>query len=375
MTSQKRPYRIAVSGYYGCGNAGDEAVLAGIRASFSRLAGEEVELVALSQNPTETSQLHGIPSAYRMSRKTLQETLRNTDLLLSGGGSLLQDTTSVRSLLYYLWVCRLAMKRNVSVMFYAQGMGPLHRTVSRKLVAWVANRCAAITVRDPASADLLKAIGVRNPNLEITADPAFALLPAPTEAVDALMMQEGLPLDTPLLGVALRAWGQDREETAKGYALLLEALQAKTGLPIVLLPMHVPDDVEFGALVLRYTKHPESFYSLRHAHSPEVLLGLTSRLQGVVAMRLHTLIFAGRVGVPMFALSYDPKVESLMRGLGMEAFCADWKTFSAEEIAGRVAELLTNREKHVSHLQTLAPLLEAKALRNAECAMEILRKG
>ncbi len=367
-------YRIAVSGYYGCGNAGDEAVLAGIRASFARVAGDEAQIIALSQNPDETTRLHGIPAHYRMSYKTLEATLKETDILLSGGGSLLQDTTSIRSLLYYLWVCRLAMRRDIPVVFYAQGMGPLHRWLSRRLVQWTANRCAYITVRDPASAELLKEIGVNTPNLEITADPAFALNPAPAAQIDGLMAQEGLPTDRPLLGVALRAWGQDREESAKAYSALLEALQTKTGRSIVLLPMHVPDDVEFGAAVLRHVANPAAFLTIRNAYPPETLLGLVARLEGVVAMRLHTLIFAARVGVPAFALSYDPKVQALMQGLGMEDFCAEWRGFDAEAVATRVAAMLAEREKHVRHLQALAPQLEVKALRSAERVMEILRR-
>ncbi|MCX6379851.1 MAG: polysaccharide pyruvyl transferase CsaB [Armatimonadetes bacterium] len=374
--TMRKTYRIAVSGYYGCGNAGDEAVLAGIRASFARVAGEEVELIALSQNPEETTRLHGVAARYRMSFKTLRETLQESDMLLSGGGSLLQDTTSVRSLLYYLWVCRLAMRRKVPVVFYAQGMGPLHRSLSRKLVQYVANRCAFITVRDSASAELLKEIGVHNPNLEITTDPAFALLPSPSEQVDSLLAQEGLPIDRPLLGVALRAWGQQQDsiEAAKAYARLLEAIHAKTGLSIVLLPMHVPDDVEFGSAVLHHITNSESFFAIQKAYSPETLLGLVSRLQGVVAMRLHTLIFAARVAVPAFALSYDPKVRALMESLGLENYCAEWKGFDTEEIAERVSEMLVEREKRVDHLQKLAPLLEVKALRSAERVMEILQQ-
>lgn len=368
-----KTYRIVVSGYYGCGNAGDEAVLAGIRASFARTAGAEAQIVALSQNPEETARLHNIPAHYRMSLKTLNAALQNGDVLLSGGGSLLQDSTSVRSLLYYLWVCHVAMRQGVPVVFYAQGLGPLNHRVSRTSVRWIADRCALITVRDPASAELLKKIGVRNPNIEITADPAFALNPAPATDIDALMDREGLPRDKPLLGAALRAWGRDAEAGAKSCAALLEAIREKTGLPVVLIPMHAPHDAEFGDAVLRHVANPDSFFAIRNAYPPEALLGLVARLEGVVAMRLHALIFAARVGVPAFALSYDPKVEALMRGLGMEDFCAGWEGFDAESVAERAAGMLAEREKHARRLQSLAPQLEAKALLSAERVMETLR--
>ena len=185
---------FAVSGYYGCGNAGDEAVLAGIAASFARQAGERVRLTVLSQNPDATIAQHGLQAIDRMDLSHVRATLRESDLLLSGGGSLLQDTTSIRSLLYYLWIARMAFQMGKPVMFYAQGMGPLRRPLSRWLVRLVANRAAYLTVRDEPSALLLKTIGVTNPRLEVTADPAFALMPATSDLIDNLCRAENIPI-------------------------------------------------------------------------------------------------------------------------------------------------------------------------------------
>ena len=156
-----------VSGYYGCGNVGDEAVLAGILEAFRRRSGDETEIVALSQNPEATTRLHGIHSAYRMSPAIVRETLKGSQLLLSGGGSLLQDTTSLRSLIYYLWVVRVALRMKLPVMFYAQGIGPFRRPISRALVRLIANRVNAITVRDEHSFALLKKIGVNRPPINL----------------------------------------------------------------------------------------------------------------------------------------------------------------------------------------------------------------
>src|SRR5579872_2840845 len=149
--------RIAVSGYYGCGNTGDEAVLAGIIESFARRgAAGRAEITVLSADPDDTRQRHRLPAVDRMSMHAVRRTLRTSDLLLSGGGSLLQDTTSLRSLVYYLWIVRLARILGTPVMFYAQGIGPLRRRVSRAMVRVVADRVHYITVRDPGSARTLR---------------------------------------------------------------------------------------------------------------------------------------------------------------------------------------------------------------------------
>lgn len=369
MTESKR---IVISGYYGCGNAGDEAVLAGIKESFARCAGERARLLVLSQNPDDTTRLHNLPAVYRMSASLVRQTLRESDLLLSGGGSLLQDTTSVRSLLYYLWVARVAFSVGVPVMFYAQGLGPLRRSFSRTLVRMVANRTAAITVRDEPSARLLASIGVNRPPIEVTADPAFALSPATPDCVDALLRAEGLPTATPLLGVALRPWGGAEESPVEAYAALLVALARRCNAQPVLLPMHAGDDVTFAEQVAERTGCPAEFPVIRHAYPPNVLLGLTGRMQAVVALRLHALIFAARVGVPPFALSYDPKVENLMRGLGLVDSLEHWRGFDPDEVAERVASLLADRPARVAALQIQSVERERLALRNAERALALL---
>lgn len=370
--SSERPLRFAVSGYYGCGNAGDEAVLAGIQTSFRRQAGNGVILTVLSQNPDATRALHGLDAVYRMDLRTVWRTLRSCDLLLSGGGSLLQDTTSVRSLFYYLAVLRLARAVGTPTMFYAQGLGPLHHARSRRMVRRAADQAAAITVRDPSSAQLLRDIGVTNPSLEITADPAFALNPAPEDDIDRLMESAGIPQDTPLIGVALRPWGAPGTQSLYRYAALLLELERTCEAKPVLLPFHAHDDVPFADEVVRQTGHENRFVIVRSTVSPSLLLGLIGRMKAVAAMRLHALIFAARAAVPPFALAYDPKVSHLMALLDLRASLADWGDFDPIAIAEQVRGLIAERPNRVAALRARLPALEYAALRSADRALEIV---
>jgi polysaccharide pyruvyl transferase CsaB len=362
--------QFAISGYYGCGNAGDEAVLAGIRESFARRDATS-RLLAFSQSPEETARLHHIVAVDRWNFSAVRLALRESDMLLSGGGSLLQDTTSVRSLLYYLWVIRLAYAHRVPVMFYAQGIGPLRRAFSRSVVRIAANRAAYITVRDEPSARLLLSMGVTHPTIEVTADPAFALHPAPSESVLAVCREAGIPADAPLIGVALRPWGGVGESPVASYAKLLTGLETQCGARVVLLPMQVPGDVRFAEQVAEETGRPDAFPIVRHACSPEVLLGIVQKMQVVVAMRLHALIFAARVGALPFALSYDPKVEHLMRGLELEDCLEHWRGFDPDEVVERIQILLNEREARSTALLSRRSALERLALRNADCALDV----
>jgi polysaccharide pyruvyl transferase CsaB len=364
-----RPWRFVLSGYYGCGNAGDEAVLAGIKAGFQRLAGERVQLLVLSQNPQATTALHNLDAVYRMQLASVKQALLQSDMLLCGGGSLLQDATSLRSLLYYLLVMALAQRLRRPVMFFAQGLGPLHRALSRRLVRAAAERAAYITVRDEESAWLLRQIGVRNASIEVTADPAFCLLP--DDSAEPLL-KERTSLKRPLIGVALRSWGAAGEQTARPYLQLLSALEAVCEAQPILIPMQQPQDVAFARALIHQSGLACPPPLLDQATSPHQLLSAIAHTQGTIAMRLHALIFAVRAGVPPFALRYDQKIESQMRLFGLEQNIAHWHDFDPYGVAERVKEILAQQAIYRDRLSAVSQAMEERALRNMEIALKVI---
>lgn len=366
-----RTLQFLASGYYGCGNAGDEAVLAGIAASFRKQAGDRVRLTVLSQNPEATRAQHNLKAVHRMKMLEVKVALMDSDLLISGGGSLLQDTTSLRSLVYYLWIARMAFQLGKPVMFYAQGMGPLRRPISKFLVKLVANRAAYLTVRDEPSARLLQQIGVKNPNLEVTADPAFALAPQSDTSVQALFRRYAIGWEEPKIGVALRPWGTDKEAAQKKYADLLIELNRRTNCSVILVPMHSADDIAFAQEVARHTGQADRFPVIAEECPPELLLGALGKMQAVVAMRLHALIFAARMGVPPYAIAYDPKVGNLMERLGLADAMVAWDAFSPTSVVAAVETMLSNRPSQVTALRERAAGLERSALRTADIALNL----
>lgn len=362
------PLKLAVSGYYGCGNAGDEAVLAGMKEALTRVAGERVQLLVLSQNPQDTHDLHGVEAVYRMHLPSVRTSLKRSAMLISGGGSLLQDSTSLRSLFYYLLILRMAQGVGIPTFFYAQGIGPLRRPIARWLVRVAAERAAGITVRDEPSRQLLKEIGVRKPSIEVTADPAFCLNIPSKEAAGILLKNSGIDPERPSIGVSLRPW----EKTADPFsapAALLPALESACGKQVILIPMQQPGDSEFALETAKRSGSATRFPVLGGVHSPREILGVTARMEAVVAMRLHTLIFAVRAGVPPFALSYDPKVENLMQLIGRPDDLMNSGSFHPEEVADHVRLLLAERSIRAAELKHTAIDLEQRALRTAELAM------
>ena len=126
---------ILVSGYYGFDNLGDEAILSSLCADLAELGVSRRELVVPSGNPEKTAAEHGVSVLGRFDVRGIWRTLSSARCLISGGGSLLQDVTSRRSIAYYLSLVEMAQARKVPVIMYAQGLGPIR---SRFFKAWTA---------------------------------------------------------------------------------------------------------------------------------------------------------------------------------------------------------------------------------------------
>ncbi len=171
---QDRMSRVVLSGYYGFGNAGDEAVLAAMIKALRRVE-PQLSLTVLSARPEETARQYGVSAVSRTSVGAIWRAIAAADLLISGGGGLLQDVTGGGSIPYYLGVVWIAQLLKKPVFFYAQGVGPVRKLAGRLLVRRIVNRVEAITVRDGESAAELRRLGVTRPPIAVTADPVFGL--------------------------------------------------------------------------------------------------------------------------------------------------------------------------------------------------------
>ena len=289
--------KFLINGYFGFANAGDEAVLASMLAAL-KAQRPDATFCATSGDPAQTRAMHGCEAVGRQSPRDLMEAIKRCDVFVSGGGSLLQDVTSVRNVVYYTGVTRMARLSGKPAMMYAQGVGPLRSPIARKLARGAFQSAEIATVRDGDSAQLLREIGVTRA-VEITADPVWQLAPAPIAPTPKRWV------------IALRNWpAADDGAIARIVKTLREAARIK-GAQLKFLPMQPgPDDEILAGLVEASEKLDVK------GKTPAELVALAGGGDLMIAMRLHALIFAASQGVATVALNYDPKVSALATLLG-----------------------------------------------------------
>lgn len=364
--ARRRKYRVVMSGYYGFGNAGDDAILESIHQAI-RAASSDVSVSVLSNDPEQTRRQYGLEAIPRFRVWQVYRALHRCDALLSGGGSLLQDATSTRSLLYYLSVIRCAQLLRKPVMLYANGIGPVRRPANRRRVKRVVERASLVTLRDHASARELAEMGVARP-ARVTADPVFHLEPAGEERTEELLASAGLEGTTAFAVVSVREWRNVGDFWAH-LARLCDHLRRTYGLEILFLLMQPERDREVTGRVRALMEEPA--HVLDASCTPRELMGVLGRSRLCVAMRLHTLIFAARMAVPALGLVYDPKVASYLEELDLPS-AGDVERFDGAEAIRQADALMADYDGVLSRLREKSAQLARAAGENERLLLELL---
>jgi len=323
LRRHSRPKRerdgVVICGAYGRNNAGDDAILEAILEE-TRSIDRDMPVTVISKDPKSTRLSYRVRAVSRVNLPGWRGAMRRAGLYINGGGSLIQDVTSRRSLWFYLMNIRAAKRAGCRVQMYGCGIGPVTRGNHRKLAAKVLNRNVdAITLREPDSLEELKSMGVTRPEIRLTADPALTLRPAPEEKTDSVLLRAGIPPHGKrYICFALRLWPGFREKAAVFGAGARYAWERYGLIPVfaAVEKGQDPAAARQAAQALEGVPH----YFLDDAGTAGTIIGALSRMEVVVSMRLHALIFAAGQGIPLAGVVYDPKVSAFLRYIGQENF-------------------------------------------------------
>ncbi|MEA4972565.1 MAG: polysaccharide pyruvyl transferase CsaB [Candidatus Metalachnospira sp.] len=351
---------ILMSGYYGFNNSGDEAILTTIYKNTKKI-NDNINITVFSKNPDETKSKYGFENVvYRFDLLKVLDGIKNCDILLSGGGSLLQDTTSTRSLMYYLFIIECAKLMHKKVMLYANGIGPVSRKKNRNMVRWVLNKADIITLREEDSLDELVSMGITNKNIFVTADPVFTMDTIPYYKSKALLSEAGIPTDKGIIGVSVRNWKGSSDISDK-FAQICDRIHDEYNKTIVFIVMHNPADTNISKEIIDKMHAPA--YILDKPYSPNEIMGMISQMEIILSMRLHTLIFATKQRVPIVGFIYDPKINNYLNLINMPNG-GNVDNIDVDKTINEFENILNNYDSIVNDLNVSARNLEEKAKLN-----------
>ena len=284
---------VVVAGYYGFGNLGDEAIRDALVGELTR--SELVTPILLVASKTRKDEVK------RSSPIRVFAALRGASAILFGGGGLLQNRTSNRSLYYYLSLILLACLSRRPIFLLGQGIGPIRGMLARGATHYALSKAVYIGCRDQRSLDLLERIGLKgvlDGDLFFLFPPIAQLLAAPRD-------------ETPRIVLSLKGPGTaTRQELIERSVELIEGVHGDTSALFILLPFFPAKDLSLAEEITRRLSFPCQITSPDSVEEASEAIASADLL---ISSRLHPLEFALRVGTPMLAIAEDPKVKQLVK--------------------------------------------------------------
>ncbi len=309
---KKGRYGAVICGAYGKGNVGDDSILVTIIAQL-RQQDPCLPICVMTRKPRQTAIMTGVSSVHIFHWLRAGKWMKKSQLYISGGGTLIQNSTSTRSLLYYLFSIQQAKKSGCKVMMYGCGAGPVHGKRYIRCVAKTLNRYVdCITLRDPDSEKTLRSFGVTVPQVSVTADPALQMLADEEGARRFLLRNDVDPHEKYFLFV-LRPW-EDAFQRLESIRAAAQYGWDKYGMMPVFLCFEPARD---ETITQRAASQLQIPYRIISTHTDGAqLCGVIAGAELVIGMRLHALVFACSQNTRMVGISYDPKVSGFMDYLG-----------------------------------------------------------
>ena len=311
------PRVFTLCGAYGMHNLGDEAVRSCVTDALR-------ELYPCAKTITLTREPKGDDELGMFDLGGIKDALMLSDALIFGGGSLLQNVTSHRSLYWYLLLMRMAKRCGCKVVFCGCGMGPVIGERDTRLTANVLNDCAdAVCLRDEESLEYLRSIGVTKPELILGADLALSI--TPDGDADGFLLKAGLDPHSDKVCFIVRSWGKPGYLSAVADAARLMSGMGFTPVFAVMQPEDIPLAKQCAGL----------YKCLPYIPDPALMAAVLGKMRCVVSVRLHGLVLSAAAGTPCVGLAYDPKVSAFARRIGAQSLSLD--SLTARDIADAAA--------------------------------------
>ncbi len=360
-----RPNDLMISGYYGTHNFGDDVTLKSIINNVSKQF--PVKKVAVlnhyaANDPSDPR----IVYLHRFNLLKILPLMKKTKLFVLGGGSLLQDVTSNRSIFYYLFMLSHAQKFGCKTMIYANGIGPIVKKVHQKWTLKALEKANRITIRDNISHQYLTDLGLRNQNIQLTADETYNYDISEKFALPEI----ALPHDQKIFLVNLRTYNSFSKDISTDIAEAVNQIATKYEMFPVLMPVQFSQD--YPLLKKVSEKLSVEHHIFDQKLTKEQIIALIDRCDCILTERLHPIIFAARMQKPFVSIVYDPKVIATAQKFGMQEYALDLTEINAQRLCSKMEQLLQHQNEISAALAPIAEQQHQIAQINAQTAAQLL---
>lgn len=386
---------IVIHGYYGAGNFGDDIILLSIiNMLYETIA--DIKITVLSRDICPIPE--GISPFQVVSRFDIEKVIKlikEADLLICGGGGLLQDYSGFdildhfsyknKGINYYAVPIEIAYILGKPAMLYAIGVGPLFNQQSVQYIRTILNWVKVVTVRDKESKELLDGIS-SNANVTITADPAVnyynkLIQSDSNNSKNSDNKNENFPTldkENIYIGICLRNWFFDNNSCEHFVTIISNIINfiiTQFDYKIILFPFNnCKSDAKLLGEIYNDVDVKDSVYLVTDLNMSQTV-ELIKNIEFLIGMRLHSLITATVNNKPIIGISYDQKISNYMTRLELGDYCIDLNNINIENFEYIVTELIRNKDCLKSKIKTNVRQMQEYEKENSLLASKLLRDG
>ena len=282
----------------------------------------------MCNNTQEVKDKYGVKTFYFKNPTQILKAILNCDILISGGGSLLQNKTSNFSLFYYLFVILLAKLFFKKVIIFAQGIEPIIGKFPEFITKTILKFVNFITVRDNNSKKLLKSWNI---NSTLVSDPAYSLV-----------QDRKIEENKKGLIVQLRNYRGMNYEFISALALFI-AQNCKEEVSVFSFQDEIDERIcfEFIEELKKYNIKAQYIPN----KSTEETIDIVNKAQYVISTRLHGLIISNALNTRTFAISYDEKIKTLINELNLESI--DIFNYTKDELNTKLNKFFNYQSENI----------------------------
>lgn len=301
--------KLLLCGYYGFGNMGDDALLLQslkrARKKYPRL----LPCAMTAGGKRDSGRFGGIRCIKRTNPIALAREIRRSEAVIFGGGTLLQSSTSYRSLGYYLCILRYAQAHGKRTELWGNGIDEIGGKYWRHAVARVLEKCDYVGLRDVQSLRyaerLVRTETFKNITAVLENDLALAPFYSERGRFEYILSSFNISVKEKNTVVAVR--GSDTNENIGVLKRWLYALKGD-GEKLLFIVMYPKEDLKLSQRICDELGGT-LVYPIGISDTAELIRASSL----VCSMRYHALVFAAAAGTHFIGFGGERKVRDFCR--------------------------------------------------------------